>query len=82
MRRRDPLSAYDLRPERLRSAVRSADNDRMTVLAHAGHWIGALLYVAPVGLLVVAVAVREFKGSRDGGSPPVEGTGAADGAAS
>ena len=54
----------------------------MTVLAHAGHWIGALLYVAPVALLVVAVAVREIKGSRDETSPPVEGAGAADGAAS
>jgi hypothetical protein len=54
----------------------------MTVLAHAGHWIGALLYVVPVGLLVVAVAVREIKGSRDEDSPPVKGAGAADGAAS
>lgn len=34
----------------------------MLPIAHAGHWIGSLLYVAPVALVALAIAFREMKG--------------------
>jgi hypothetical protein len=42
----------------------------MLPIAHAGHWIGSLLYVAPVALVALAIAFREMKGKTrvaDGG---------------
>jgi hypothetical protein len=30
----------------------------MTVLAHAGHWLVSVLYVAPVVIVVVALALQ------------------------
>ena len=41
----------------------------MVVLAHAGHWLPQLLYLAPVLVMVGAVAVgklRERRGKRSG----------------
>lgn len=41
----------------------------MTILAHAGHWAVSLLYVAPVLIVVGALAVqsrRERARERDG----------------
>ena len=34
----------------------------MLPIAYAGHWIGSLLYVAPVALVALAIAFREMKG--------------------
>jgi hypothetical protein len=39
----------------------------MLVLAHAGHWLVQLIYLAPLGVLVVIIAVskaRERKEAR------------------
>jgi hypothetical protein len=41
----------------------------MTV-AHAGHWIGQLLYLAPVVALVGALVWAKFKDRRGGGQEP------------
>jgi hypothetical protein len=38
------------------------------VLAHAGHWLPQLLYVAPVAVLVVAVLIGRIRERRSGGS--------------
>ena len=46
----------------------------MTVLAHAGHWLPQLLYLAPLLVLVVAILVgrvRERRERREGGSEDV-----------
>lgn len=46
----------------------------MTVLAHAGHWLPQLLYLAPLIVLVVAIMVgrlRERRERREGGSEDV-----------
>ena len=42
----------------------------MTPLAHAGHWIGQLLYLAPVVALVGALAWAKFKERRSGDREP------------
>jgi hypothetical protein len=42
----------------------------MTVIAHAGHWLPQLLYLAPLIVLVVAIVVgrmRERRERREGG---------------
>jgi hypothetical protein len=36
------------------------------VLAHAGHWLPQLLYLAPVAVLVVAIAVGRVRERREG----------------
>lgn len=38
----------------------------MTPLAHAGHWLVNLLYVAPVILLVGALALQSWRDRRNG----------------
>jgi hypothetical protein len=38
------------------------------VVAHAGHWLPQLLYVAPVAVLVVAVLIGRIRERRSGGS--------------
>jgi hypothetical protein len=45
----------------------------MIVLAHAGHWIVQLLYLTPLIVLLVALAVgkmKERKQRREGGGAP------------
>ena len=42
----------------------------MTLFAHAGHWIGQLLYLAPVVALVGALAWAKFKDRRSGDHEP------------
>ncbi|HYM58831.1 MAG TPA: hypothetical protein VES79_12785 [Solirubrobacteraceae bacterium] len=44
----------------------------MTVLAHAGHWLVSLAYLAPLLVLVVVVVVGKIQGRRAGGGerPP------------
>jgi cytochrome c oxidase assembly factor CtaG len=36
------------------------------VFAHAGHWLPQLLYLAPVVVIVVAVAVGRIRERREG----------------
>jgi hypothetical protein len=36
----------------------------MSVFAHAGHWIGQLLYLVPVLAMVVAVAIGKLRERR------------------
>jgi hypothetical protein len=46
----------------------------VTVLAHAGHWLPQLLYLAPLIVLVVAIVIgrmRERRERREGGSEDV-----------
>jgi hypothetical protein len=46
----------------------------MTVIAHAGHWLPQLLYLAPLVVLVVAIVVgrlRERRERREGGAEDV-----------
>jgi hypothetical protein len=38
----------------------------MTPFAHAGHWAGQLLYLAPVIAMVVAIAWTRFKQRHEG----------------
>ena len=48
------------------------------VLAHAGHWLPQLLYLAPVVVLVGAVLIgrmRERRQAREGAEPDDRGTG-------
>jgi hypothetical protein len=45
------------------------------VLAHAGHWLSALIYAGPVlivAALVLAAAVRQRRGVDEGAQPPEE----------
>ena len=42
----------------------------MTLFAHAGHWIGQLLYLAPVVAMVGALAWAKFKERRSGDREP------------
>ena len=36
------------------------------ILAHAGHWLAGLLYLAPVVIVVIALAIQSRKdGGRD-----------------
>jgi hypothetical protein len=45
------------------------------VLAHAGHWLSALIYAGPVlivGALVLAAAVRQRMRAEEGTRPPEE----------
>ena len=39
-------------------------------IAHAGHWIGQLLYLAPVVALVGALAWAKFKDRHSGDQEP------------
>jgi hypothetical protein len=40
-------------------------------IAHAGHWIASLLYVAPVALIVAALLWQNWREKRrKGGGPP------------
>jgi hypothetical protein len=46
----------------------------VTVIAHAGHWLPQLLYLAPLIVLVGAIVVgrvRERRDRRDGGHEDV-----------
>jgi hypothetical protein len=36
------------------------------VMAHAGHWLPQLLYLAPLVVLVVAIVVGRIRERRDG----------------
>jgi hypothetical protein len=38
----------------------------MIVLAHAGHWLPQLLYLAPLLVLVVAIVVGRVRDRREG----------------
>jgi hypothetical protein len=38
----------------------------MTVIAHAGHWLPQLLYLAPLVVLVVAIVVGRLRERREG----------------
>jgi hypothetical protein len=38
----------------------------MTSFAHAGHWLGQLLYLAPVVAMIVAIAWTRFKQRGEG----------------
>ena len=45
----------------------------MIVLAHAGHWLSALIYAGPVlivAALVLAAAVRQRRGVDEATEPP------------
>ena len=42
----------------------------MTLVAHAGHWIGQLLYLAPVVALVGALAWAKYKDRRGSNHEP------------
>lgn len=47
----------------------------MIVLAHAGHWLSALIYAGPVlivAALVLAAAVRQRSGADEAVQPPEE----------
>ncbi len=45
----------------------------MIVLAHAGHWLVSVLYVAPVVIVVVALAVQSRRETaRDTDDEPVD----------
>ena len=35
------------------------------LLAHTGHWVSGLIYLAPVALIVAFLAVQHVKGRRD-----------------
>ncbi len=37
----------------------------MVVFAHAGHWIGQLLYLLPVVVMVVAVGIGKLRERRN-----------------
>ena len=37
----------------------------MTVIAHAGHWLPQLLYLAPLVVLVVAIVVGRMRERRE-----------------
>jgi hypothetical protein len=36
------------------------------ILAHAGHWLAGLLYLAPVLIVVGALVLQSWKDRRDG----------------
>jgi cytochrome c oxidase assembly factor CtaG len=38
----------------------------MVVMAHAGHWLPQLLYLAPLIVLVVAIVVGRLRERREG----------------
>jgi hypothetical protein len=45
------------------------------VLAHAGHWLSALIYAGPVlivAALVLTATVRQRRGADEGTRPPEE----------
>jgi hypothetical protein len=44
-------------------------------LAHAGHWIASLLYVAPVALIVAALLWQNWREKRRKGDEPPRRTG-------
>jgi hypothetical protein len=40
------------------------------ILAHAGHWLAGLLYLAPVVIVVGALGYQSWKDRREGGDAP------------
>jgi hypothetical protein len=40
-----------------------------TSLAHVGHWWGSILYLAPVAVVVVFLAVQSWRARRRDGAP-------------
>lgn len=40
----------------------------MTVVAHAGHWVAELVYVVPVLIVVVFIALQALRDRRDPGA--------------
>lgn len=47
----------------------------MIVLAHAGHWLSALIYAGPVlivAALFLAAALRQRRGADESAQPPEE----------
>jgi hypothetical protein len=40
------------------------------ILAHAGHWLAGLLYLAPVVIVVGALGYQSWKDRREGDGPP------------
>ena len=44
----------------------------MIVLAHAGHWLPQLLYLAPLIVLIVAIVVGRVRDRREAGAAPSE----------
>jgi hypothetical protein len=42
----------------------------VVILAHAGHWLGSLLYVAPVALIAGAVGFNELRSKRAAAEAP------------
>ena len=42
----------------------------MTLVAHPGHWIWQLLYLAPIVAVVVALAWAKYKERRNGDQEP------------
>jgi cytochrome c oxidase assembly factor CtaG len=41
----------------------------VTVIAHAGHWLPQLLYLAPLIVLVVAIVIGRMRERREGNRP-------------
>lgn len=44
------------------------------IVAHAGHWLAGLLYLAPVLIVVGALLYQSYKDRRDGDDEPEGGT--------
>jgi hypothetical protein len=40
------------------------------IIAHAGHWLAGLLYLAPVVIVVGALLFQSWKDRRGGGGEP------------
>ncbi|MDX6725508.1 MAG: hypothetical protein QOK49_313 [Baekduia sp.] len=43
------------------------------ILAHAGHWLAGLLYLAPVAIVVGALGYQSLKDRRRGDDDPEDG---------
>ena len=43
------------------------------ILAHAGHWLAGLLYLAPVAIVVGALGYQSLKDRRRGADDPEDG---------
>ncbi|WP_187369008.1 hypothetical protein [Baekduia soli] len=44
----------------------------LLIVAHAGHWIAGLLYLAPVAVVVGALGYQSWKDRRSGGGEDEE----------
>lgn len=42
----------------------------MIVLAHAGHWLASLAYIAPLLFLIAVIVVGKIRDRRSGGTDP------------